>query len=105
MNRRCSRQRPLRSILHLLLDERSSCEALDEATATLHDLLCSIGGPIGSIETALPSGTALSPSAAATCMRDGTRTAIFARGLRDAIAEAARRFRGEVIEIIYAGTG
>jgi len=33
------------------------------------------------------------------------RTAIFARGLRDAITEARRRFRGETIEVLYAGTG
>jgi hypothetical protein len=33
------------------------------------------------------------------------RTAIFIRGLRDAIGEAGRRFPGERIDVIYAGTG
>jgi hypothetical protein len=102
-----TRRRRLRSILDSLLDERSSREALDEAAAELYDLFSaiSVGNDRGSGGTELPSGTALSPSAAATCTRDGMRTAVFVRGLRDAIAEAGRRFRGERIEVLYAGTG
>jgi hypothetical protein len=102
-----SRRRRLRGILDSLLDERSSREALNEAAAELYDLFSAISAVScsDSAGTALPSGTALSPSAAATCTRDGMRTAIFARGLRDAIAEARRRFRGERIEVLYAGTG
>jgi len=100
-----TRRRRLRGLLDSLLDECSSREALDDAAAELYDLFLSISGGHSSADTALASGTALSPSAAATCTRDGMRTAMFARGLRDAIAEAQRRFRGETIEVLYAGTG
>jgi hypothetical protein len=89
----------------LLLDERSSREALGDAASELYEVFSAISPPCGSGDTALPSGMALSGEAAATCTRDGLRTAIFVRGLRDAIAEARRRFSGETIEVIYAGTG
>src|SRR4051794_22221818 len=99
------RRRRLRGVVGLLLDERSSREALDRAAAELYEIFSAISAPSNSADSALPSGTALSPAAAATCTRDGLRTAIFARGLRDAVAEASRRFAGEMIEVIYAGTG
>jgi len=101
------RRRRLRGVADLLLDERSSREALDEAAAELYDVFTAISPrrDSSSADTMLPSGVALSPAGAATCTRDGLRTAIFARGLRDAITEAGRRFAGETIEVIYAGTG
>lgn len=100
------RRRRLRGIVDVLLDERSSREALDLSAAELYDIFSAISATRDcSSDTALPSGIALSPSAAATCTRDGLRTAIFARGLREAIAEARRRFPGETIEVLYAGTG
>ena len=54
--------------------------------------------------TALPNGTALSPADAANCLRDGRRTAVFLRGVSEAIAAARRRF-DQPLEIVYAGTG
>src|SRR3954454_22686679 len=99
------RRRRLRGVVDLLLDERSSREALDRAAAELYDVFSAISAPGNSADSALPSGIALSPAAAATCTRDGLRTAIFVRGLRDAVADARRRFPGETIEVVYAGTG
>src|SRR3954452_68304 len=99
------RRRRLRGVVDLLLDERSSREALDDAAAELYDVFSAIGVPGNAADTALPSGIALSPQSAATCTRDGLRTTIFVRGLRDAIAEARGRFAGETIEVVYAGTG
>src|SRR3954453_14892910 len=99
------RRRRLRGVVDLLLDERSSREALDDAAAELYDVFSAIGAPGNSADSALPSGIALSPTAAATCTRDGLRTAVFVRGLRDAIEEARCRFAGETIEVVYAGTG
>jgi len=100
------RRRRLRGVADRMLDERSSREALDEVAAELYDVFTAISPArdSNSADTALPSGVALSPAGAARCTRDGLRTAIFARGLRDAIAEARRRFAGETIEVIYAGT-
>lgn len=55
--------------------------------------------------TSLPHGVALSPSAAAACLKDPVRTAVFLRGVDAALAGALQRFPGETIEVVYAGTG
>jgi hypothetical protein len=64
------RRSRLRDVVDLLLDERSSREALNEAAAELYDVLSAISGTHDSADTALPSGIALSPASAATCTRD-----------------------------------
>lgn len=56
-------------------------------------------------DTKLASGFALSPAGAAACIEDPLRTAMFVRGVWAAVEEAGRRFPGETIEIVYAGTG
>jgi hypothetical protein len=56
-------------------------------------------------DTKLASGFALSPAGAAACIEDPLRTAMFVRGVWAAVEEAQRRFPGETIEIVYAGTG
>jgi len=48
---------------------------------------------------------ALSPSLAASCLLDSTRTAAFVRGVHAALREARRRFPHDVLEVVYAGTG
>ena len=53
----------------------------------------------------LESGVALSPADAANCTRDFRRLSVFLRGLRSALAVARRRFGGQRLEIVYAGTG
>jgi hypothetical protein len=39
------------------------------------------------------------------CATDARRTAVFLRAIRDAIHEARRRFPGERLNVVYAGTG
>lgn len=56
-------------------------------------------------ETLLPTGKAINPYSAATCILDALRTRCFALGLRQAIRAAQARFPGERIELLYAGTG
>ena len=94
----------LGSLVDILLDETSPAGALDAAAGGLYDLLAAIRAPQLHDATALPNGTALSPADAANCLRDGRRTAVFLRGVNDAIATTRRRFDGP-IEIVYAGTG
>lgn len=50
------------------------------------------------------SGRAISPSAAAMCVKDFRRTAAFLRGIALALRETRERVSGP-IEVVYAGTG
>ncbi len=55
-------------------------------------------------EIILDSGKAISPSAAAHCLLEMKRTAIFLRGIKKAIDYKLRKVTG-VIHILYAGSG
>lgn len=50
-------------------------------------------------------GVAIRPDRALMCMEDFERSRIFARGLVEAIKEAQKRFPGQKIRVLYAGTG
>jgi hypothetical protein len=90
----------LDSLAGILLDARSTRDALDAAAAQLYDFFASIAGVPNGSATVLPAGRALAPADAASCTRDGLRTALFLRALRDAIRARPRR-----AEVVYAGTG
>jgi predicted RNA methylase len=53
----------------------------------------------------LPSGKAISPSAAAHCLLEMKRTAVFLRGIHKAILQKISNNAGKPICILYAGTG
>lgn len=53
----------------------------------------------------LKSGMALCPQGAAECVKDYQRTRVFLLGLMGAIREAQKRFPGEKIRVLYAGSG
>ncbi|HEV8433522.1 MAG TPA: hypothetical protein VGR95_08915 [Thermoanaerobaculia bacterium] len=90
----------------MLLDDASRSDALSDAASELHDLLCNGSEPPArGSGTLLPSGLAISPADAASCAKDARRTAVFLRGIRDAIREARRRFPGRRLNVVYAGTG
>lgn len=53
----------------------------------------------------LPSGKAISTAAAAHCLLEMKRTAVFLRGINDAIVQALDKNEETPIRILYAGTG
>ena len=56
-------------------------------------------------ETASSEGLALSPTQAAMCAGEFQRTAIFLRGLHDAIVEVVELKSPEPVRVFYAGSG
>ncbi|MEM0969843.1 MAG: hypothetical protein AAGJ31_10865 [Verrucomicrobiota bacterium] len=62
-------------------------------------------GDVADGETASREGLAISPTQAALCAGEYQRTAMFLRGLHDAIEEAFESKPGELIRVLYAGSG
>ncbi len=82
------------------------------AVASLHRLFSGItclhentADPSEGSAITLSSGSAISPLDAGRCLLDFRRTAVYLRGVYNAIQEAQRRFPGEVIHVLYAGCG
>lgn len=71
----------------------------------LYDCLSSPLPELAGDATPLATGLALSPFDAASCVKDGVRTAVFFRGVEAALTQALERFSGEAIDVLYAGTG
>ncbi len=74
---------------------------LDDAA----DLQIDEKGDIAEGQTDSCEGLALSPTQAAMCVADFQRTAVFIRGLHDAIAEAVESKSTEPVRVLYAGSG
>ena len=56
-------------------------------------------------ETPSGEGLAISPTQAAMCAGEFQRTAVFLRGLHDAIASVIERKPSEPVRVLYAGSG
>ena len=56
-------------------------------------------------ETYTAAGRALSPTMAGRCADDMVRTAVFVRGIHQAVTEARRQTPGRAVSILYAGCG
>jgi hypothetical protein len=105
---------PAQALLHTLssqlLAETDDFLAAYHTCAALHALLLECTGlsaqdSIQLTELRLPSGKALAPFYAAACIQDPLRTKKFARGVFEAISAARKRFPGERLHLLYAGTG
>lgn len=102
-----SSREELDRLASVLLSATASSADLARAAAELYECLAA---PVAETvrnesRTSLPDGLALGPSAAAACTKEPLRTAMFLRGVDTALTEALRRFPGETIEVVYAGTG
>lgn len=97
--------------IDILLDSASDNGRLTDACSIIYQRLksatpeASLASTLIDREVRLPAGIALSPGLAATCLLDEQRTAKFLRGTAAAINALARRFHGQTIEVVYAGTG
>jgi hypothetical protein len=105
---------PAQALLHTLssqlLAETDDFLAAYHTCAALHKLLLECTGlsaqdSIQLTELRLPSGKALAPFYAAACIQDPLRTKKFARGVFQAVSAAQKRFPGERLHLLYAGTG
>ena len=80
---------------------KQSVDSLYEIFKTISGIDCN---NLNEGDIILPSGKAISPSAAAHCLLELKRTAIFLRGIKKAIDKKVTSKNG-VINILYAGCG
>lgn len=104
------RRAHLNRLSAVLLAPKSSYGELYVAVNELFSLLSSCAGFEVENETNrtdiwLPSGRAIGPSWAAMCLQDFMRTHKFLLGLHHGIKTCQERFPGQIIHVLYAGTG
>jgi hypothetical protein len=109
MNRSGSLSDELTAVTAVILNAGSSGTALEDAS---RDLFAYLFAPVRELldsssrdPIALSSGIAISPLDAASCSNDVIRTAVLLRGVDAALRDALARFRGEIVEVVYAGSG
>lgn len=99
----------LRRITRVLLNVEATTDDLHWAANELYALLTTVAydavQPPPRVERTLPTGRAISPHDAANCTRDPVRTAMFLRGVAAALGELSETFPGEIVDVVYAGTG
>ena len=102
----------LKHIADTLLDEASSPARLRAALNAFVQLCSEVGGVIPDRsfdawagDSLLKDGVAISPEAAAHCVRDTQRSVVFIRAAFAAIKAAQNRFTNGPIDILYAGCG
>ncbi len=98
----------LAGVAHAFLDRRKSLQDLISEAQLLREIIERRSGfkieeEMASGETRLKSGLAISPTAAAMCLREPYRTTAFIRGLGDAIHDALLPDRP--VRVLYAGCG
>lgn len=102
----------IRSLAEALIDPEAFHSERRSAAHSLFDALSAIAGfddqapTAGEIkDTWVDGGRAISPREAARCLREYLRSHKFMLGVQQAIAAAQKRFPGQTIEVLYAGTG
>lgn len=102
----------LQLIGHTVLDQDSSPAQLRDALEDFLALCAEQGGVVAdpcfdawSGDALLQQGVAISPAAAAHCVRDYRRTVVYTRALYAAIKRALIRFPDARLQVLYAGCG
>ncbi|MDZ4814500.1 MAG: hypothetical protein SGI99_18090 [Pseudomonadota bacterium] len=95
----------IESCAGVLLDERSGHDDLRSAASQLYRLLLTATGDADRSETLLACGKALSGRDAAHCVLDHLRTAKYLRAVDQALSDAAKRWPGQRLRVLYAGCG
>lgn len=97
----------------ILLDPAIGFGTLYQAVHRLHALFVEITGLHARnetraefrAETRLPCGRAISMKHAAHCLLEFQRTAVFLRGIYQALTTLQLRFPGQTLDVVYAGCG
>lgn len=96
------------SISNKILENKNECYILRQSVERLYDIFKSITcidiNNLNEGDIHLPSGKAISPSGAAHCLLEMKRTAIFLRGIKQAI-DSKIQSDNKLVRILYAGCG
>jgi len=102
----------LQAIGDTILSESSSPQQQRDALDEFAQLCSAVGGVVPdpcfdawAEDSLLDSGVAISPQAAAHCVRDYRRSVVYIRAVHAAIHAVKDRFPGVPIRILYAGCG
>lgn len=107
-----SAYKELKQIVDRIIAAEKDDDGLKELVEKLYTLFSDTSGihqrselPEDNNFIILESGKALAPKDAGTCILDHKRTTQFIKGTIEAIKKAKQQFRGECINVIYAGCG
>ncbi|MBP1639748.1 MAG: hypothetical protein H6Q17_1331 [Bacteroidetes bacterium] len=93
-----------------ILDCADDFIVMKQSVDTLYQLFCRItqvdaSNLNGNKDIMLSSGKAISTSAAAHCLLEMKRTAVFLRGIHRAISKKTAENKSKPVQLLYAGTG
>ncbi|GAT62565.1 hypothetical protein [Paludibacter jiangxiensis] len=100
----------VRNAVRTLLDCADDFFIMKQSVDALYNVFSRIAGvspaQIGvDKDIILPSGKAISPSAAAHCLLEMKRTAVFLRGIHQSVLQKLNNRADKPVRILYAGTG
>jgi hypothetical protein len=100
----------LKKITEILLADESSYLEIRNACSSLLDFFYRVSefdktDPVNDMHLQSQAGEAVSPEAAAVCIRDFMRTRVFMRGLKEAVLTKLHSNPDKAVTVLYAGTG
>jgi hypothetical protein len=100
----------LKKITQILLADESSYLEIRNACGSLLEFFYQVSefdneDPVNQQHIQSKAGQAVSPEAAAVCIRDFMRTRVFMRGLKEAVSTKLQANPDKAVTVLYAGTG